>query len=70
MITIVYVSKQCEFLFFFLCHDLTQMSYEFGKKKFQKRASVTVSDDLLPVMFVEQKRNGSEKGKKKITKIN
>ena len=34
-----------------------------GEKK--KGASVTVSDDLLPVMFVGQKRNGIEKGEKK-----
>ena len=37
---------------YFFCQDLTQMSYDFGKKK----ASVTVSDDLLPVMFVDQKK--------------
>ena len=64
MITIVCVSTQCGSFFF--CQDLTQMSYDFGKKKkFQKRASLTVSDDVLPVMFGSQKGNGSEKRGKK-----
>ena len=33
MITMVYVSTQCEFFFLFFYQDLTQMINEFGKRK-------------------------------------
>ena len=68
MITIVYVSTQCEYISF--CQDVIQVIYAFGKKKSKKKTRVNVSDDLLLVMFADQKRNGSEKNIKKIIKLN